>query len=198
MFNAEGFILAGGLSTRMGYDKARLKLNGKSFVDHISRALRGLTDRISLVSSKPIDACWELPVVRDVYENCGALGGLHTALSSCRAPWAVVVACDLPLITTDFLIRLSKFHEGFEAVVPVQRNDMVQPLCALYSIDPCLERAKQLIIRGERRVHKLLEMVKTQLVREEMIMGDNPMSNLYNINTPEDYDYVRKDGDERL
>src|SRR4051812_1586009 len=96
----EGFILVGGASSRMGTDKARLELDGRSFVERISAALACVTERVSVVGAREgTSAAWALPVVPDVYAKWGALGGLHGALAACRAPWAAVIACDLPFVT---------------------------------------------------------------------------------------------------
>jgi molybdopterin-guanine dinucleotide biosynthesis protein A len=147
----EGFILVGGASSRMGTDKARLEVNGRSFVERIAGALACVTERVSVVGAREESAVWQLPVVPDVYAKWGALGGLHAALAACRAPWAAVVACDLPLVTGELFARLAARRENFDAVVPVQPDGRPQPLCALYRVETCLGRAEELIASGERR-----------------------------------------------
>src|SRR5205085_11384931 len=87
MFEIEGFILAGGASSRMGRDKARLRLGGATFVARIAGALHTITPQVRLVSARPDSAELNLPVVPDLFRECGALGGLHAALKVCRASW---------------------------------------------------------------------------------------------------------------
>src|ERR1044072_8847386 len=104
----EGFILVGGASSRMGTDKAHLHLEGRSFVEHVAAALAAVAGRVSVVGAGDMDlAAWRLPVVTDVYEKWGALGGLHGALNACRAPWAAGVARDLPYVTGELFARLA-------------------------------------------------------------------------------------------
>src|SRR5918911_1260403 len=112
----EGFILAGGASSRMGRDKAALRLGEETLVARVASALTGIATRVSVVSSRHAADSFGLPVVRDVFEGAGALGGLHAALLHARSPWAAVVSCDLPFVTAELLRRLVSFAEGFDAV----------------------------------------------------------------------------------
>lgn len=189
----EGFILVGGASSRMGTDKARLEMNGLEFVERIAGALACVTERVSVVGAREESAVWQLPVVPDVYTKWGALGGLHAALAACRAPWAAVVACDLPLVTGELFARLAARCANFDAVVPVQPDGRPQPLCALYRVAPCLGRAEELIASGERRPRALLRGVRTRWV-EVAELADLEGAPLFftNVNTPEDYARARK------
>ena len=185
----EGFILVGGASTRMGTDKAHLHLEGRSFVERVAAALAAVAGRVSVVGAGDMDlAAWRLPVVTDVYEKWGALGGLHGALNACRAPWAAVVACDLPYVTGELFVRLAALRENFEAVVPVQADTRLQPLCALYAVEPCRRVAEELVASDERRPRALLSRVAARRV-EASELADLPGADLFfmNVNTPEEY-----------
>lgn len=189
----EGFILVGGASSRMGTDKSQLHLDGQTFVERISSALSHAGAQTSLVGAPEDSATGHLPVVADVYRKWGALGGLHAALAACRAPWAAVVACDLPFVTGELFMHLASLREGFDAVVPVERDGRPQPLCALYRVEPCRKRAEGLIAAGERRPRALLRAVKTRWVAMAEL-ADIKGAPLFftNVNTPEDYLEARK------
>ena len=189
----EGFILVGGRSSRMGQDKARLVLNGRSFAERIHDALRSVTQSIRTVGAKGAAALAGLDDVPDVYTEWGALGGLHAALSACRAPWAVVVACDLPFVTGELFERLAEGCDQYDAVVPVQPDGRLQPLCALYRTEPCLARARELIERGERRPRALVAAVRTRRV-EPPELEDLAGATLFftNVNTPEEWEQARR------
>src|SRR5262245_40372199 len=118
MDQIEAFILAGGASRRMGTDKARLILDGKTFIERISQILNGLTSRVVIVGQHSEDL--SLDSVTDIHPKWGALGGVETALTNCQTEWAFVIACDLPFVTTELCRRLSEFRQHNEAVVPVQ------------------------------------------------------------------------------
>jgi molybdopterin-guanine dinucleotide biosynthesis protein A len=195
MIEAEGFILAGGASSRMGADKAALSLGGETLVARVRRALAGATSRTSLVSSRAGHAGFSLPVVPDVYAGVGALGGLHAALAACRAPWALVVSCDLPFVTPELFARLASFaddEDELDAVAPVQRDGRPQPLCTLYAARPCLAAAERLLGEGERRPRALLCQVRTRWVSPDELSDLTRAEHFFtNVNTPEEYERAR-------
>jgi molybdopterin-guanine dinucleotide biosynthesis protein A len=197
MLEVEGFILAGGASSRMGTDKARLELDGLNFVERIERALASITARASLVGAAvERGAAWPgLPVISDVHVKWGALGGLHAALAASRSEWAAVVACDLPFVTGELFVRLASLRENFDAVVPMQADGRLQPLCALYRVSTTLSRAEELIANGERRPRALLGRIQARTVAFDEL-NDLPGAESFflNINTPEDYAHARKGG----
>jgi molybdopterin-guanine dinucleotide biosynthesis protein A len=193
MPDLEGFILTGGASSRMGEDKSRLRLGGRTFVERIARALGPVVSRVSLVSSRPEAAAHGLPVVCDVYESRGALGGIHAALANCRAPWALVVSCDLPFVTRELFERLSSLRtEGADAVAPVQDDGRPQPLCALYAVSRCKDLAGELIRTDCLRPRELLWRVRTRWVAFGEL-ADLPQSALFfeNVNTTEDFEKAK-------
>jgi molybdopterin-guanine dinucleotide biosynthesis protein A len=98
------------------------------------------------------------------------------------------VACDLPFVTGELFVRLAGQRENFEAVVPVQQDGRVQPLCALYRREPCLSRTEELIAAGERRPRVLLDSVRARRVMFSEL-ADLPGAELFftNVNTPDDY-----------
>ncbi len=204
----EGFILTGGASSRMGVDKAQLRLGrdtaaardvgetaatadaSETFVSRITRALAPIVARTRLVSARGTDAQAGLAVVPDVFAGAGALAGLHAALSACATPWAFVVSCDLPFVTTDlFRCLAAQRNDGIDAVVPVQPDGRVQPLCALYRCTACLPDAEALLRAGERRARRLPEQLRARWV-EPQSLSDLPRSQFFflNVNTPADYE----------
>jgi molybdopterin-guanine dinucleotide biosynthesis protein A len=204
----EGFILIGGRSRRMGTDKARLMLGGQTFVEKIAVELLAVTPLVTIVGGTTSNAVGGTPpaaelktqnsklkTISDVYPNWGALGGVHAALSACRAEWALTVACDFPFVTRELFARLLSLRADFDAVAPIQRDEIPQPLCTLYRVQPCRERAEELIKTGERKPVALLQSVRTRWVTfSEIVDLDGAHYFFDNINTPEDYARVSGEG----
>jgi len=185
MDDLQAFILAGGASSRMGTDKSQLPLEGQTFTERIAETLRKLTNSVSVVGR---EADSRLPSVADVYPQWGALGGLHAALAACKREWAIVVACDLPFVSAELFLFLAEKRVDHDAVVPVQEDGRLQPLAALYRVDPCRQRATELIEAGRRRPLDLLEAVKTHWVPFAEIRNLDQAERFFvNINTPSDY-----------
>jgi len=181
----EAFILTGGASRRMGTDKSQLLIDGQTFTARIAQTLLKLTDSVCVVGR---DADSSLPSMPDVYPEWGALGGLHAALTACSREWAVVVACDLPFVTAELFSFLAEKRLDHEAVAAVQEDGRPQPLAALYRVDPCRQRATELIEAGRRRPLDLLEAVKTRWVPFAEIRNLTQAERFFvNINTPSDY-----------
>ncbi|HEV3467842.1 MAG TPA: molybdenum cofactor guanylyltransferase [Pyrinomonadaceae bacterium] len=185
----EGFILAGGASSRMGADKAHLRLGGATLVGRAAAALGGVAARVSVVSSKPDAGLFGLPVVPDLFAGRGALGGLHAALSQAAAGWAAILSCDLPFATAALFERLASLRAPHtDAVAPLQPDGRPQPLCALYARAACLPVTEQLLAADELRPRALLSRVRTRWVPfAELADLENSEHFFRNVNTPEDF-----------
>jgi molybdopterin-guanine dinucleotide biosynthesis protein A len=196
MDSIAGFILTGGQSRRMGTDKSRLMLEGRSFVERIAAELSPVTLSVTVVGNNPTadERQVNLPTIPDVYPQWGALGGVHAALAACSAVWALIVACDFPFVTRELFAQLRTLGEDFDAVAPVQLDGIPQPLCALYRVESCLGRAERLIKSGERKPIALLQSVETRWVSFAELSNLGGADHFFdNINTPEDYARVSKE-----
>ncbi len=179
----------------MGTDKAHLLLAGQTFVQRIAAAMSQAASTVTLVGRDAANFQTSLPCVADVYGQWGALGGVHAALAACQSPWALVVACDLPFVTGPLLTRLAGLRQDFAAVAPIQNDDRPQPLCALYRVNPCLEKANELIKSRERRPVALLQSVRTRWVTfGELADLDSADRFFDNINTPQDFARANEEG----
>ncbi|MDQ3687511.1 MAG: molybdenum cofactor guanylyltransferase [Acidobacteriota bacterium] len=185
----DGFILAGGASSRMGIDKAHLRLGERTLVERIAAALSAIAVRVAVVSSKPDAGAWGLPVMRDVHHGLGAMGGLHAALSAGQTAWVAVVSCDLPFVTGELFARLTTYAgQSCDAVVPMQTDGRMQPLCALYRRAACLKVVEDLIQSGELRPRVLVRRVRTRVVTTDELSDVSGATRFFiNVNTPEDY-----------
>ena len=198
MFDVEGFILVGGQSSRMGSDKSQLVFGRQTGVDRIAAALWPLTARVRLVGSHLRAEAGGLENVPDTHERWGALGGICAALGACQSEWAVVVACDLPLVSSDLFRRLCHLTQQsdpqtLDAIVPIQADERPQPLCAVYRRQTCSKAAERLIAEGEHKPRALLAKVRTRWVGFPELT-DLPGSEHFflNVNTPDDYERAVK------
>ena len=199
MSSIAGFILAGGQSRRMGKDKWKLTLDGRSFVERIADEIRGVASSVAVVgdlddgraAGDSLAKAINLKTVPDVFPQWGALGGVHAALTACDAEWALVVACDFPFVTRQLFVRLASLRDDFEAVAPTQVDEIPQPLCTLYRVAPCRQVAERLINSGERKPIALLQSVHTRWVSFSEV-GDIAGAERFfdNINTPQDYERI--------
>ncbi len=142
MNNIEAYILIGGRSSRFGTDKAMAEFHGQTMAartfETVSAALP--TSRITFVAGNEAQFAIEAvsigaPFIFDIVKNLGPLGGLHAAIADARTPWIFVIACDYPFVTASFVQLLAdQIADEFGAVVPIQQDGRVQPLCAFYNV----------------------------------------------------------------
>ncbi len=136
-FDAEGFVLAGGRSTRMGQDKALLSLAGRSLLDLALDKLRVLplpgAPRIAAARS---DLSAHAAVIADLHPGCGPLSGIEAALAASARPLEVFFPVDNPLLPAHILLWMLHRAGITGALVTVPRmNGWPQPLCAVYHRD---------------------------------------------------------------
>jgi len=180
-------ILAGGQARRFdGLDKSALPIAGRRLLDHQLTALGRLTSRIVIVGGPPerfADA--GVPVVADALPGIGPLGGLSTALEG-ASERIIVLACDLPFVTTPFLRYLLQTGRDADATVP-RTADGLHPLCASYA-QGAAPMIRRLIDEGVRQVQEALGSLRLHIVEGEALAAHDPDGRLlHNINTPDDY-----------
>jgi len=163
--NWSAAILAGGRARRLGgQDKSALIVDGVRLLDRQLAALHSLTDTILLVGY-PGPAPASCVVVPDHRPGTGPLGAIASALSVATTERVLIVAVDLPFLTTAFLDFLARADEDADAVVPVSGGRW-QPLCAMYRrrAAPVLDAA---IDRGELAVHTAVARLNPTLISGE-------------------------------
>jgi len=180
-------ILAGGQARRFdGLDKSALPIAGRRLLDHQLSALGRLTSRIVIVGG-PSERFGDagVPVVADALPGIGPLGGLYTALAG-GSERIVVLACDLPFVTTPFLQYLLQTGRDADATVP-RTADGLHPLCASYA-GRAAPMIRRLIDEGVRQVQEALGSLRLHIVEGEALAAHDPDGRLlHNINTPDDY-----------
>ncbi len=183
----EGFVTAGGRSSRMGRDKAWLPVGGLSMIERVIDALDAVCESVSIIAARDEYLRLGLPVIKDANQGIGPIEAIRTALASSASPYVVLVGCDLPFVSADLLSFLIDSREGYQAVVPVGRDLELEPLCAVYSTD-ALAAVEEMVGRGDRKVRLLFERVHTRFVRFEEIEHLAGSALFFeNINTPEEY-----------
>lgn len=131
--NLGAVILAGGGSRRMGRDKAWLEIGGRSLILRAVSMVRELGLAEIFISGRAgVDySALGCPVLRDRVPGSGPLGGIEAALEVVQAPLLLVLAVDLPNMTTAFLGRLAGQCDPLTGVVP-QLAGALEPLAAIY------------------------------------------------------------------
>ena len=181
------FILAGGKSTRMGTDKAFVDYEGRTLVERALDLARSVTSEVCIVGSREKFAPFA-PVVEDIFQDCGPLGGIHAALRGSRTELNLMLAVDTPFVSRAFLQYLINQARGApEAVVVVPRVDGGwQPLCAVYRRE-FADAAENALRSGRNRIDRLFDGVRTRVIEQKELEGAGfSLAIFRNLNTPEE------------
>jgi molybdopterin-guanine dinucleotide biosynthesis protein A len=179
-------ILAGGRARRLdGRDKSRLVIGGLTILQRQIDLLRGVADRVIIVTNDPerfADA--GVPVLADAVPGSGSLGGIYTAVIAAAGP-VLVLACDMPFVTAPFLAHV--MAAGRDADIAVPRTlDGYHPLCANYA-PACAGPLLRRIGHGALKATGILADVRVREIGPaEIAPFDQDGLLLFNLNTPDD------------
>ena len=197
-FTVNGYVMAGGASTRFGFDKARAELNGEAMLARMCKLLKDVTGRVSIVA--PFGRYREFGerLVDDHWPGEGPLGGIISALMDARTRsrdevWCLIVGCDMPFLTREWLDYLKDRTLTTRAVVVAPQSALgLEPLCACWhtSATAMLQRSFE---DGIRKVTDAMKRVSMEVVDEtEWKRFDNAGRLFWNMNTPAEYEEARR------
>jgi len=186
------WVLAGGNSSRMGSPKALLEIDGLPLVARAVRLLSPLCSSVTIVGAPDRYRHLGFAVIADEQPDIGPLGGILTSLSSTAADWNLVVACDLPYLTAEWLRYLAAraARSKARAVLP-ESEAGAEPLCAVYHREAAAT-IRASILRNVLKVTSALEGLPVERVTPAEIRPFDPRGILFqNLNTPDEYERAR-------
>jgi len=176
--DVNGYVLAGGKSSRMRRDKALLELAGKPLALRAVEKLRRVCADVYILGDRS-DLEMYAPVIRDLHEGCGPLAGIEAALSHSEKMWNLFMAVDMPFLPVEFL------QNWMERVLQQKsaRSSMFcvdgrpQPaLCMLHKdVAPYVERA---VTQAEFKLLPVLESAAEDLALKQKTTVDTIFLNL--------------------
>jgi molybdenum cofactor guanylyltransferase len=183
------FILAGGKSSRMGENKAQLKLHGKTLLEIAVEKAREVVADVSVVGPR---ASFGPDAIEDIFPGCGPLGGIHAALANSHSDLNLILAVDTPFVETRFLRFLLEQAQAACAIATIARtNDGFQPLCSVYHTSFGREAEKAL---KERRykIDALFPLVKARIIDQaELRRFAFDPAMFQNLNTRAEYERAK-------
>ncbi len=187
-----GVILAGGKSSRMGSNKALLPYRGGRFIEAIHRQLAGLFDEVLVVTNTPEQYTFlGCRMVSDIYQDMGALAGLHAGLVNCRTPHMFAVACDMPYLNDSLIRALVTRRHRADVIIP-ESDDGLEPLHAVYCRS-CLHAMETALKAQKRRLVSFFPEIRVMIVPGTTVRFVDPdLDSFRNINTPADYYNLRE------
>ncbi len=194
--NVSAVVLAGGLSRRLGRDKAVEPLGGEPLIARVLSRVAQVTDESVVVVNHAARAA-ELPLGGDVaaavdrYPDSGSLGGIFTGLEAARSEWALVVACDMPFLNIPLLRKILSLRAGRDAVVPVVEG-RPEPTHAAYS-RRCLPHIERRLQANDLKISRFFDEVNVEYLDQNTVDELDPGHlSFFNINTEHDLQRARR------
>jgi molybdopterin-guanine dinucleotide biosynthesis protein A len=181
--NLNGLVLAGGQSRRMGRDKAALTVEGRSLLERAVTLVDAVCDK-TFVSVRQVTTEGERGRFAQIEDRHGGIGpadGIVSALLSEPASSWLVVACDLPRLSSSTLATLVAQRDvHYDATAFADANGLPEPLCAIYEA-ASRDAMVAFLQRDLRCPRKMLLSMNTHLLAPA---ADDALAN---ANTPEQW-----------
>ena len=170
----------------MGSDKAFLEIDGQSLIQRALDLARAVVRDVRIVGA-PEKFSALAPAVADLYSDRGPLGGIHAALTNSATDLNLILAVDLPFLTTNFLQYLIAESESAAAVVTApQAGGHLHPLCAVYR-KQFLPHAERALSESRNKLDALFSEVPVRIISEEELKAAGFTAAIFrNLNTRED------------
>lgn len=190
---ATGIILAGGRSSRMGTNKALLEINGKTVIENIVNELQPIVNNIIIVNNSFEDYQFlKLPMVKDSWTGMGPLAGIQAGLAASETEKNLIVACDMPFVSSQLGGILLRELTEFQAVVP-EISGQLHPLFAAYRKEVQGE-AEKALEQNQLRIRSIFRNIHVRIMDNNELMNlgfHMKESDFFNMNHPEEYEQAK-------
>ena len=183
-------ILAGGKSSRMGFDKQFLKIDQRRLMDSLINKLKKEFKEIIIVTNKPeYYIGLSHKIITDRLKEKGPLGGIHAGLLESSSKYGFVVACDMPNINMEYVSYMKDCmeDENLDGCV-TNFMDWIEPFSSFYSRD-LVSDIEAHIKSGRRSINSMLKNLNIKYIEEDIARDFSPNWDMFlNLNTRKDLD----------
>ena len=186
-----GIILAGGMSRRLGRNKAIENIANKPLLSIVCDAIKPFVNELIIVVNnkqrqKELSFLKNTKFTIDKYNNSGSLGGIYTGLLKANNEKAIIVACDMPFISPSIIsLMISKIKSSIDIIIP-ETEGFKHSTHAIYS-KSCIKIIKKNLDDNNLKISNIFNMCKTKIISEKEIYDTEPNSaSFFNINTEVD------------
>lgn len=181
-------ILAGGKSSRMGFDKQFLEINNERLINILINRLEEVFNEIIIVTNKPEKyKDFKYKVIIDIIKGRGPLSGIHAGLNESSSKYIFVTACDMPSINLQYIQYMKGIIEKLEVDVCVtESQDGIEPFHGFYSKN-LIGKIEDYLASNRRSLNSLILDSNAYFIKEEEARKFSPDWSMFsNLNTVED------------
>lgn len=127
----------------------------------------------------------DVELLVDLYEGGSPLVGAMTGLSRARGRYAFITGCDSPFLSPEAIQLLFSESEGLDGATFQWPNGWIEPLMAIYRVEPSLNLALEAYRVGDLRLRRVLrELPKLKLIPIDLLRSIDPrLLTLFDIDT---------------
>lgn len=184
--NITCIVLSGGKSSRMGENKALLKIEDKTIIEHTVELMKSIFTTVLLITNTPGEYEFlNIPIHEDIFKEKGPLAGIHSGLVNSSTETNFIISCDLPLMSKEVIEYILNFKTE-KSITLCKADDYIQQLAGVYSksLFPIIESI--LTTEKKHSVYSLLDKTDSEIIEIEEL-GFYKKDMFLNMNRPEDY-----------
>ncbi|AOR24763.1 molybdenum cofactor guanylyltransferase [Clostridium taeniosporum] len=189
-------ILAGGKSSRMGFDKQFLKINEKRLINVLIDTLKKEFEEIIIVTNKKNEyKDFLCKIVCDEIKEKGPLSGIHVGLKESSSKYVYFIACDMPNINLNYIKFMKEKIENLNIDACITKiNNNIQPFNGFYSKN-IIKYIEEIVFTDKKSLFYLVNNVKTLYIQEhEARRYDKNLNMFINLNNYEDLNNFNSGG----
>jgi molybdopterin-guanine dinucleotide biosynthesis protein A len=193
-----GYVLAGGGSTRFGRDKALVEIDNAPMLLRMRALLGEVTTQVNVIAAPGKYAALGITSIADRWEGQGPLAGIITALLTTKetgseAQWNLIVGCDMPFLTGEWLRHLvTRALASSAEVVAPQSAQGLEPLCACWRTSAA-EKLQSAFEEGVRKITQAMKRLPMEVLDEADWKRFDATGRLFwNMNTSADYNEAKR------
>lgn len=181
-------ILAGGKSSRMGFDKQFLEIGERRIMYDLVHKLEEEFDEIIIVTNKPEEyGKVRHKITSDIIVGKGPLSGIHVGLKESSSNYAFIIGCDMPNINIPYIRHMKEIigEQDIDGCI-ARIGNLIEPFHGFYSKN-IIKNIERYLNENKRSVNNLAEKLNFIYIEENQVRKFNPNFDMFlNLNTQED------------
>lgn len=183
-------ILAGGKSSRMGFDKQLLIEDDRRILETVIDTLKQEFSDILIITARPeLYENMGVRIYQDEYQGKGPLAGVHAALHHARSRYVYLLACDMPVVNLPFIRHMKAcIQSSGSDICACKQNDRMEPFNTFYSRD-LLDDVTHRLETGNSSLFRFIYGNRACVIdQEDAARFDKELRMFTNINTRSEYE----------
>jgi molybdenum cofactor guanylyltransferase len=176
-----GIILAGGLSSRMGRDKALIQLDKHTMIEKIIALIRPFCDELLISANKNKYKDFGYEIIKDKHKRIGPLGGIISCLNESSHELNIIISCDTPNISGKTILKLLQESKNYDITLPCY-NNRCEPLIAVYNRN-CVEKLELMANSSSYKLQTIINNLNSNIIHFE---ESGKVEEFININSKKD------------